>query len=71
MSIVAEVRFVAEEIASYQVNHGLLGRKEMVEMIENIIKYHELSVEPDNYDWVEGLVMQYTHELKHEWRIAK
>lgn len=71
MNIADSIRFVANEIAQYQVTHGILGRNEMAEMCINIIEHHQLDIQPDNYDWLEGVIEQYTYELKREWRWAR
>lgn len=71
MSKPSDVRFVATEIAYTQVSNGVLSYMEMVDMAEAIIEHHELEVTPEDYDWIEGLVMQYTHELKPQWRAAR
>lgn len=65
------IRFVANEIAWFQVSHGLMSRDEMADMALNIIEYHNLDIEVSDYDWLEGVIIQRTHELKPEWRLAQ
>ena len=71
MGIGESIRFVANEIAWYQVSNGLIDRKEMAEMAVGIIECHGLGIGPEDFEWLEGVIMQYTHEMKREWRLAR
>lgn len=70
MSNYKHINFASEEMSVALCKLPSMRWREQQEMLESIIEFHELDIEPCDFDWALGKAEQRMREMRQEIRQA-
>lgn len=70
MSNYQHINFASEEMSVALCKLPSMRWREQQEMLESIIEFHALDIEPCDFDWALGKAEQRMHEMRQQIRKA-